>query len=463
MKTKELFWFLDGLDRTIWEPFWWVFPLIIVFYFPFLRIWWWFFLPIFLFFPLKKYYLWWIAWDFQYFESSKWVVLELTPPKEVLAPLTAMEDVFNIVWSVIDRANWREVWCEGEFAEYPYWCSWEIASIEGNVRFYIRCLAAHVHVVESVLYSHYPEVEIREVPDYTKNVPQNIPNEQWDMYGEDYVLGREDALPIKTFSKFFEPQGERIAQEEKRVDPVVSLLEGMARLKPGEQVWLQYVATPIEIGDTPVDGEAKALVKKIARRPDNKEMTFFDHISEMFTELMTGVFSPPKEEGEPFLKHGGENEDEREMVLTPGEKEVLLAVEDKIKKLFWKTHIRGVYVAKRSAWKKENRLITRAYFTHFNVPTLNYIRFWGETRPKVHFVLRERRRIYRQKRMYKNALLRLPPKFPVMDGPGTCYYNSEELATMWHFPTKITSINVPTTVYVEAKKGGPPANLPMGE
>jgi hypothetical protein len=318
-----------------------------------------------------------------------------------------------------------------------------------------------VHVVESVLYSHYPEVEIREVPDYTKNVPQNMPNEDWDMYGEDYILGKEDTLPIKTFSKFFEPQGERIAQEEKRVDPVASLLEGMGRLKAGEQVWLQYVTTPIEIGDTPVDAEAKEMVRKLSRRPEKKKMTLWDHFKEAFVEVVTGIFAPDTIWGENALPPAKSDEGEREMLLTPGEKEILLAVEDKIKKLFWKTFIRGVYVAKRSAWKKENRLITRAYFTHFNSPRLNFIRFWGDTRPKIHFVMRERRRIYRQKKMYRNALLRFPPKFPVMDGPGNSYYNSEELATMWHFPTKITSINVPTAAHVEAKRGGPPANLPV--
>lgn len=483
MQAKKLFWWLEGLDRTIWTPFWWIFPIIIVFWFPILRIWWWFFLPIFLFFPAKKYYLWWISWDFQYFERTKWVLLELTPPKEVLAPLIAMEDVFNVVWSVIDKANWREIWCEGEFKEYPYWCSWEIASIEGNIHFYVRCLPAHRHVVEAVFYSHYPEVEIHEVPDYTKTVPLNIPNEGWDMYGEDYILGKEDSLPIKTYSKFFEPQGEKISQEEKRIDPEVSLLEGMGRLKPGEQIWMQYVTTPIEIEDTPIAEESVALINKLARREEEKPP---GALQEVFSLIFKGVPAgyEKKIELEEETKSGGGRDKvstvtskssvkysqkgekkeiiPSEMKLTPGERESLVAVEDKVKKLFWKTHIRGVYVAKRSSWKKENRLITRAYFSHF-ASNSNYVRFWSDTRPKVHFVLRERRRKYRQKRMFRNYIMRLPPKFPKMTGPGNNFYNSEELATMWHFPIKITSTSVPTAAYVEAKKGGPPANLPVEE
>jgi hypothetical protein len=304
-------------------------------------------------------------------------------------------------------------------------------------------------------------VEIHEVPDYTRSVPQLVPNEEWDMYGEDYITGENNCFPVKTYSKFFEPQGERIAQEEKRVDPIVSLLEGMARLKAGEQVWLHFITTPITIGDTPLKEESKTLITKLSRRPVKKKMTLWDHIKEAFVELVTGMFAPDTIWGENAIPPAKSEEGEREMLLTPGEKEVLLAVEDKIKKLMWKVNIRGIYVAKRSAWKKDNRLVTRAYFTHFNAPNLNFIKFWGDTRPKIHFFMRERRRIYRQKAMYRNGLARFTPKFPVMDGPGNSYFNSEELATMWHFPTKITSINVPTAVHVEAKKGGPPANLPV--
>jgi len=41
--------------------------------------------------------------------------------------------------------------------------------------------------------------------------------------------------------------------------------------------------------------------------------------------------------------------------------------------------------------------------------------------------------------------------------------NTEELATIFHFPIKISGVSVPTVVGVEAKKGGPPANLPVEE
>ena len=51
---------------------------------------------------LKTLYLWWIDWDFSY-AKAKWVILEITPPREVLAPFKAMEDVFSSIWPLIPR------------------------------------------------------------------------------------------------------------------------------------------------------------------------------------------------------------------------------------------------------------------------------------------------------------------------------------------------------------------------
>jgi hypothetical protein len=39
--------------------------------------------------------------------------------------------------------------------------------------------------------------------------------------------------------------------------------------------------------------------------------------------------------------------------------------------------------------------------------------------------------------------------------------NTEELATIFHFPIKVTGLVAPTMTRVESKKGGPPPNLPM--
>ena len=132
--------------------------------------WWWFFLPIILVFPFKSLYLWWIRWDVWY-KKHKWILLEIKPPKEILKPFRAMENVFSMIWGIYDGANWRERWCEGEHIKGPFWLSFEIVSIGGKIHFFMRILKEWRDLAESTIYSQYPEAEISVVEDYTKYIP----------------------------------------------------------------------------------------------------------------------------------------------------------------------------------------------------------------------------------------------------------------------------------------------------
>jgi hypothetical protein len=459
--APQLFW-TTWVRKVAWDPFWWAIFMLIVFAVPFLRVWWWLFAPLFLSMQLRMLYIWWISWDVSY-AKTKWKVLEIIPPKEILVPFKAMEDVFTVIWPIYDSANWREKWCEGELDNSPYWLSWEIASIEGQIHFYIRVANSHRMTVETALYGHYPEIEIKEVSDYTKLVPQNVPNEEWDLYGEDWELSNPAAYPIKTMEKFFEPQGERISAEEKRIDPMSSLLELLSKLGPGEHYWVQFITVPVLDKDEPGwSEEAEHIVAKIAKRPEKKELTFMEDLTNTFRQIILG----PEKEGSgekatyKWMDPAKSEEGEREMVMTPGEREVITEIENKIKKPVFRTSIRGVYVAKRESWKPSHKVITRSYFAHFSSQNLNRLSFNGSTRPKVHYIWRKRRAFLRARRMFKNSVLRFPALFPDRRSV-TAILSTEEMATLYHLPMKITGLVAPTMARVESKKGGPPPNLPI--
>ena len=435
---------------------------LIILWVPFLRVWWWFLFPLMLSMQLKPLYLWWLDWDFAYVKT-KWLMLEIIPPKEVLIPFKAMEDVFTTIWPIWDGAVWRERWCDGELDNAPYWCSFEIVSIEGNIHFYLRIMAQHRLMVESTLYGHYPEIEIREVPDYAKNVSLTIPNEEWDVWGEDFILAENPAYPIKTYEKFFEPQGERISAEEKRMDPILSLLEAMSKLGPGEQYWVQFITMPVKEEDEPdFLKDAKNIINKLSKRPEKKEPGFFEELFHTFSELITGpqktgTGDSASYEWVPLAKS---ETGEREMVITPGEREIITEIENKIKKPIFRVNMKGIYVAKRENWKSPHRVILRAYASHFASLNFNYLRFSGDTRPKVHYIMRKRRAFIRARRNIRNAVLRFPPHFPNRK-KDCAILNSEELATLFHFPMKISGLSAPSVERVESKKAGPPPNLPM--
>jgi hypothetical protein len=456
-----LFWW-EWVKKIIWDPFWWLILFIIILWVPFLRVWWWIFLPLMLQVQLKELYIWWIGWDFDY-AKAKWVVLEITPPKEVLIPLKAMEDVFAAIWTIMDVANFRERWCDGELWYAPYWCSWEIASIEGKIHFYVRCLQAHRPTIEATLFGHYPDIEIQEVADYVKLVPPTVPNEEWDIYGEDWDLGREAAYPIKTYEKFFEPQGERISAEEKRMDPIIALLESMSKIGPGEHYWVHFVTVPVGDDDEPDwKKEGIKIINKLSKRPEKVEPTFLEDLIYTFKQI---IFGPDKEGAGESAKYSWsplqkEETGEREMVLTPGEREIITEVENKIKKPVYRTSIRGVYVAKRDNFSAANRIILRSYMGHFITNNLNFLKFKSETRPKVHYFLRKRRVFLRARKMFRMTIARFTPLYP--NRRSLCpLLSPDELATMFHFPLRVSGMVAPTLSNVESKKAGPPSNLPV--
>lgn len=465
-KVSSLFFWWDEVLKIVWIPFWWVVLMAFILFVPFLRVWWWVFLPLFLSMELRILFMWWINWDSGAsgsYAAVKWIVLEIVPPKEVLIPIKAMEDVFSVIWPTLyDAPRWRERWCEGILDYAPSWMSWEIVSLEGKIHFYVRINSNHRTAIETTLYSYYPDLEIHEVPDYTKLVPQSLPNEDWDTYGEDFVTLKPAPLPIKTYEKFFEPKGEMISAEEKRIDPMASLMELMSRIGPGENYWIQFVISSVADNDEPQwKKEGQKIIDKIAKRPEKKEITFVQDLFHTFGQI---IFGPSKEgSGEKatykWTDIAVSEESDREMVLTPGEKEIITEIETKMKKSVFKVTMRGVYVAKRENWKGANRVLLRSYMAHFGTQNLNAIGFTTVTRPKVHYLWRKRRVFFRARRMFRNYVLRLPPLFPERRSLNPIL-NTEEMATLFHFPIKISGQVAPTAPRVESKKAGPPPNLP---
>ena len=66
--------------------------------------------------------------------------------------------------------------------------------------------------------------------------------------------------------------------------------------------------------------------------------------------------------------------------------------------------------------------------------------------------------------MFRNAVMRFPPLFPErMAEDLQPIMSTEELATLYHFPIRVSGMVSPTMGSVESKKAGPPANLPIGE
>lgn len=401
---------------------------------------WWLLLPLILLLllsPLKFFYIFWrrIRWD----ARIEKILLEIKIPKEVLKSIKAMEYVIAGFHGIHDPTNFRERWIDGQF---QLSLSLEIVSLGGEPRFYIRTPLLFKRHVESCIYAQYPEAEISQVDDYTKYVPQDIPKKGWELWGADFMLTKVDCYPIKTYRQF---EVEREPKEEKKVDPLAQFLEGLSSLRPGEQLWFQIIIKPI-IDEIPWVKRGREIVDKLVRRPASKVPRPI--IQEAAEVLILGPTPSAPAEKEIIPP---------EMKLTPGEREIVTAIEEKIGKFGFETNIRFIYLGKEEVFFRPNVRIPMGYMKTISTLNLNGLRPLPATMTKIMWFLRARRLYIRKRRMFRYYQKRWPTFFPRTGG--TYVLNSEELATLYHFPGR-TVAPAPTLPRAEAKKGEPPPGLP---
>jgi len=419
--------------------------------------WWWVFLVIFL---IKKFIFMWRKWREESFaETVDYEVFELKMPREVERPFKAMEQVFAGWWMFYDPADWWEYWWEGK---YQVKISIEIVSNGGEIHFYLRFPKSLKNLVESSIYSQYPEVELTEAEDYTEKVPEDLPNETWDMWGCDYELMKPDIYPIKTYERFFEESN--ISKEYQRIDPLAALLEGLGKSNPGEQIWVQFIIKPVTNVDNNYKDRAKAEVAKLAYRGDPRAKMKDDTIiKKMIKVIVTGkpVDAPVVEKTESILPP--------EMKLTPGEREIVSQIEHKVSKVMFETIIRFIIMGERDKWNKANLKNVLGYFANFNTENTNNLKPWSPSITKIHkherlfanLFLHDRALYLKKRKLFSQYKKRFNYNFP-KDNKETFVLNLEELASMFHFVGR-TAIPAPNIKRIESKKAEPPADLPWNK
>jgi hypothetical protein len=419
--------------------------------------WYWWWVPAFFFFSGKfdDYWRWWRR-ELWYGTVWKALLLEIKIPKELPKPITAMEAMFTALHGVtFNDPDWWEKYVSGE-PQTTY--KFEIAAIDGKIHFYIRVFAEYRDAVEAAVYSQFPGAEIEAVPDYTKQVPMDMPNRDWDLYGRDYFMTKPPQYPIPTYEKFAEPN----AEEEEKVDPITSLMEGMSKLRPGEQMWVQISAKPIYF-DLP-DGKKFVKGGEEIRDILTKRKEKNSDLPPLWQELLEAIFHGPKTEEEktPELFPA-------EMRLTTEERELIDAVEKKITKPFFKCYIRNMYLGRRDAFYLPNRRYLFSYFENFTSASLNSLWTWTKTltrvkRTPIPFidVLQDRREYVKKRRMLRVYRDRLAYYNPWSKGDigSQIRLNVEEMATIYHFPSHIVS-PTPGIQRTESKESVAPGNLPV--
>lgn len=410
------------------------------------RAYWWLVVPPALFFIFTE--LWLAYVQKRYIQNIKWITLEIDVPKEVMKTPKAMEQVFAGLSVIQSGANFLEKWLKGKVQE---WVSFEIVGWQGAAKFFIRTPAGLKNLIEAQIFAQYPEAEIREVEDYAERAPSVIPSREYDLWGTELVFEKDDAYPLRTYPQFEE------AQEEKRIDPMAALAEAASHLKEGEAIWIQFLLKP-----APKEWKEKgqALVNKlIGKKEPKKPLGFFQFfisfLDEFFTGLMHAAMNLPPPEGVATAGKKEEGGPETKVqFLSPGEKTVVEAIEQKLSKTGFSCGIRFLYWGRKDLFSKSNVAAVLAYFRQFNTLNMNAVKPNKEVTPSIDYWFKARREFVRKMRLWVAYKFRAFPK-------KTMVLNTEELATLYHFPTAF--VEAPTVYRIESRKGGPPPTLPIAE
>jgi len=389
-----------------------------------------------------------------YGASEKAILLAIDIPRGNAQTPLAVENIFSYLAGAHGTKDLFEKWWLGEWQLY---FSFEIVSIQGYIQFLIWTPAKYRNLVETAIYSQYPDAEIIEVNDYTAGMPTHFPDEEYDIFGSEYKLTKNSVYPIKTYKLFEHQMGEPETQYK---DPMAVLMDLMGSMRKGEQFWYQILVIPVghewaEKGDDEVKkiiGE-KVTSDSIADKFINGIIGFMEIISEMIYKLWGDIEDKKKEEKEPQFKM---------MNLKPKQKNQVEQIQEKVNKLGFGIKIRYLYIARKEVMNK-NKIAYgfTGYMKQFNFNDLNsykpdtgdggtmtkmqYDRIFGNYRVNL-----RKNKLMTAYRLRSDARGRLPH-----------ILNTEELASIWHFPIE-ASVKAPLIQKAPGRKAEPPASLPIG-
>ncbi|MFH1111607.1 MAG: hypothetical protein V1712_00885 [Patescibacteria group bacterium] len=392
--------------------------------------------------------LWWVERlrrkRISYLAGIKYVLLAIDVPKETEQSPKAVESIFTALAGSFMKPNKYKRYILGEI-EKPF--SFEIVSLGGYIQFFIRTPEDFRDLVEAAVYAQYPDAEIVESEDYVDRVSSNFDTDEYDLWGTEFILENKDIYPIRTYVDF-----EHQASEDFK-DPMAATLEILSRIKPDEDVWLQLLVTPI---DDSWQAMGIAEVKKLTEGQKTKKAGVFQNFGSGLSETLRVM-------GDSLVSYSKEeNEKKQEMVvptiirLTPGQRNIVEAIERKISKIGFKTKFRMIYWGRRETFLKGRGVnAVVGAIKQYTALNLNGFKPSSLVTTKADYFLVHQRITKKQKKILRAYKLRSPFRGA---GHGRIL-NTEELATLYHFP--VMTVKAPLIKKTDMKKAEPPFALPV--
>ncbi|MFA6601699.1 MAG: hypothetical protein WCT02_02450 [Candidatus Paceibacterota bacterium] len=371
------------------------------------------------------------------FLGLKYTVLELKLPKDTFKSPKAMETVLNTMNNTSGE-NWFSMFWKGETRP---WYSLEIVSIEGQVKFFIWTEDRRKIGIMSALYSQYPEIEITENGDYSKSV--HFDSKTMKLWCGEFIMSNKNpAYPIKTYVDY---GLDKDPKEEFKVDPMLPQIEFLGSVPPNQQIWIQIMirghkkeqhkpGTLFGQTDAWKDAAKKEINEILLRDPKTK---------------VSGAINP--DTGYAKLPS-----------ITEGERELVAAIERRIGKLAFDVGVRAIYVAPKDTF--DTPFGVGGIISSFSNYRWEHMSGFKPNGDKWHF------RFTYPWQDYKNLRRNRYSRLGLMAYKLRSYFygpfkgkpfvlNSEELATIYHFPGSVSQ--TPSLDRIPSKKAQAPGNLPV--
>lgn len=363
----------------------------------------------------------------QFMTGLEWVIYEIKPPKENISSFYNAEQIFIQLSTFFDNFTFQEKYVEGRLV---FRFSLEIISLGGKISYVIRIPKKHRQMVEAAFYANYPTLEMNEIHDYLENFNYDPEDPNYDLFGAEFLLTKNQSYPIRTWREFESLKGPEVS--ELVVDPLTPLFEAFTKISDQEFYGVQFIIQPVPDGSWKEDAEAeikKLLGEKEVLGPDGKK-------GKVKADMM-GVDDITKQQ--------------------------VTAIKNKLGRPGYATKIRFLHIGSKSHFNKDGKKLVLSPFKIFGSANYNSLRpGFG---PKKDWRISPRLEAAYINWWVKRRKAVLFKGFKARSnyvGEPTYILNTEELATLFHFPVTKTSVVQPVES-LESRKLQPPTNLPIDE
>ena len=340
-------------------------------------------------------------------DTYEYVLLTLEIPRNNDKKELAAEQLFASLHGILRDRD--ELKMNGGVQEH---LSFEIASLDGQIRFYVRVPKHLQNFVEGQIYAQYPTVQIHEAgEDYAAGGNSLHPV----IATSSLILTDNEFLPIKTFASF-------------EVDPLAGITAALSKLdQNNEEIWVQFLAKPVaDEWHAQSDRYVSRLKSGGGSRSGGSSGAFIAYV----LQIAEALWKPPDATGS-----SGTAKPE----ISERDKTRVSAAEEKSEKLGYEVQIRLAYLGSDPNAARIQLNAIASAFKQFNSTNLNGFKL--DAKPS-----------FAREDLAKYTAREFDPR-------SSFILNIEELASVFHLPH--TNVETPNVVWANSKTAEPPTKLPL--